>query len=69
MATRKIYRVKYKLNDDTKHHYKYYTACNKSTAETMFRAGFRHTHGDSPDGNMEFCQVSVKRYGKWKSEE
>jgi hypothetical protein len=68
MAKRKVYRVKYKLQDDTNHHYKYYTACAKGTAETMFRAGFRHTHGDAADGKLVFKEISVKRYGKWKSE-
>ncbi len=64
---RKVYRVKYKLTGDTFHHYKYYTALDKGTAETMSRAGFRHTHGDSPDGNLDFCEMSVKKCGKWVS--
>ena len=64
---RKVYRIKYKLSGEAAHHYKYYTAFDKETAETMFKAGFRHTHGDCPDGNLDFCEISVKRYGKWES--
>ena len=62
---RKVYRVKYKLQGGTAHHYKYYTALDKGTAETMFKTGFNHTHGDNPEGKLHFLEISVKRYGKW----
>ena len=67
--TRKIYRVKYRLAGETRHYYKYYTALDKSTAETMFLSGFRHTHGDTIDEALDFREIAVKRYGKWKAEE
>jgi len=65
---RKHYRIKYKIAGDSHHHYKYYTALNKETARTMFQSGFRHTHGDDFDGQLDYYEVSVKRYGKWRRE-
>ena len=67
-TTRKVYRIKYKITSGDRYHYKYYTALNKTTAEAMFRSGFRHTHGDNTSGNLDFYQISVKRYGKWREE-
>ena len=67
MARRKkMYRVKYRLDGFQRHHYKYYSALDKGTAQTMFEAGFRHTHGDDPNSRLDDVEFTVKRYGKWK---
>ena len=65
---KKMYRVKYRIDGFPAYHYKYYSAMDKETAQTMFEAGFRHTHGDTVSSRLDYSELTVKRYGKWRSQ-
>lgn len=54
---RNLYRIKYKGSNEEPYHYKYYEALDQSTAESMFRWDFIHSHGD--DSEKECVDIEV----------
>ena len=65
MPKRKRYRVRYKLDEDERIHYRYYCALNKSTAEAMFNETCTEGSLTGSRANvLDFCKQN--KSGKWQ---
>ena len=63
--SRKRYRFKYKVDNDDKVHYRYYSALDEGTASSMFEETCRN--GSLTGSSVHVIDVSKSnKKGKWK---